>query len=450
MDTRFLRSLLHYARASSGSERMRLLAIAEEMLQSGEDFAVDEEIWRTTEQGKHYAIEAETGEVTKGNIGQKEESKPKAGASKPTTAKQANDRIKYIVGNAGDNEKRTKDIIEVLRSAGEGTRIRMPDSWNGDDGKPTIYEKNENGGWTDISWGGAMRAEEMADHIAYGAEDPNETPKITKFVPNEKYIPTDDIKWKDSGKMSEEEFQRRYRELFDEDMSEAMDRARRGLYEGQSQFFGRYMSGVSYGEESHNAFNSYIYHGDTLINGMLRGSEPRSEDQSKEWQENKERTKKYIDQMTEAIDKNPLRKDAVVFRGLRSASSFMKNLGLELPEGTNVRDLFADHDFIEGLTGRTYTDPGFASTSIDKDYPKKGGFDNTATLEILLPKGTKGTYFGDALKITDEHEFLLQRGTKFMICSAYVTGYDEPQLHIRAAVIGQEPQKIPELKTYKG
>ena len=31
----------------------------------------DEEIWRTTERGKHYALETETGEVTKGNIGHK-------------------------------------------------------------------------------------------------------------------------------------------------------------------------------------------------------------------------------------------------------------------------------------------------------------------------------------------------------------------------------------------
>ncbi len=33
-------------------------------------FALDEEQWKTSEQGKHYEIETETGEITKGNIGQ--------------------------------------------------------------------------------------------------------------------------------------------------------------------------------------------------------------------------------------------------------------------------------------------------------------------------------------------------------------------------------------------
>lgn len=34
---------------------------------------MDVEIWRTTDSGKHYAIETETGEITKGNIGQHSE-----------------------------------------------------------------------------------------------------------------------------------------------------------------------------------------------------------------------------------------------------------------------------------------------------------------------------------------------------------------------------------------
>lgn len=42
----------------------------------------DDEIWRTTENGKHYAIETETGEITKGNIGQDDPPKHKVAQGK--------------------------------------------------------------------------------------------------------------------------------------------------------------------------------------------------------------------------------------------------------------------------------------------------------------------------------------------------------------------------------
>ena len=217
----------------------------------------------------------------------------------------------------------------------------------------------------------------------------------------------------------------------------------------QFRFFANYMHGVGYGYDSHDAFYSYNYHGDTLINGMLRGGMPRSMKQQNEWHTQQKLTKQYVDQMTEAINENPLRQPAVVYRGIRTKSSLIKNLGLQVPDGVDIESVFDNKDFLESLVGRTFSDKGFVSTAIDSDVLGKGGFDKTCRMEIYCPKGTKGAYFGDALRFTDEDEFLLQRGTQFAITDA---GYeDKPYgggkvLTLKVAVVGQEPQEIPELK----
>lgn len=217
----------------------------------------------------------------------------------------------------------------------------------------------------------------------------------------------------------------------------------------QYRFFGRYMHGVGYRSESHDAFNAYVYYGDSLINGKLRGSKPRDMSQQKEWLENEERTKEYIDQMTKAIDENPLRESACVFRGIKKGSTFAKMLGLDLPNGTSVESLFENDDFLESLVGRTFSDPGFVSTSIDPEVPSKVGFDRLCSMEIYCPEGTKGTYFGDALRLTDEYEYLLQRGTQFVVTEVGVE--EKPygggkRLKMKVAVLSQEPQEIPETK----
>ena len=218
----------------------------------------------------------------------------------------------------------------------------------------------------------------------------------------------------------------------------------------QYRFFGRYMSGVGYGAESHDAFNSYNYHGDGLINGMLRGAVPKSMSQQKEWTENEERTKKYIEQMTDAIDKNPLRESAGVYRGIEKKCALNKMLGLNLPNGVDIESMYEDSNFLDSLVGRTFSDPGFTSTSIDPDFPSRGGFDKACSMEIYCPSGTKGTYFGDALRLTDESEYLLQRGTQFVVTDVDVE--EKPygrgkRLKLKVAVMGQDPQDIPEMKT---
>ena len=236
-----------------------------------------------------------------------------------------------------------------------------------------------------------------------------------------------------------------------EEYHDALDRSREANYDReQYRFFARYMHGVGYGADAHDAFNSYNYHGDGLINGMLRGSKPKSMSQQKEWRENEARTKEHIDMMTKAIDECPLREAAVVHRGVKTKSAFCKMLGMGVDDAKNLEQLFGNEDFRESLVGRTFSDAGFTSTSIDPDFPSRGNFDNTCSMEIYCPKGTKGVYCGDALRITDESEYLLQRGTQFVITDVGVE--EKPygrgkRLKLKVAVVDQEPGDIPELQT---
>lgn len=389
----------------------------------------------------------------------KSESETKPKLSGPKTKKEFITKMHAAIQSSSSDDK--KSIIEVLKSAGSGTRVRMPDSWNDDDGKPTIYEKNDEGKWIDKNFDFATPAEELADYFAEGKVDPNEMPSVTKFTVNEGYVPSDAVLLKQSGEGDPEKFgnvsddalQTAINDIMTDGMYSAADRAHANRYDGQAQFFAGYMSGVTQGEESQEAFNSYNYHGDRLINSMCRGSEPRTQEQSDEWQENQEQTRKYINQMTEACARRPLREEGVVFRGLETYSAVMKALGIRVEEGVDVEKLFADKDFVESLNGRTFSDLGFTSTSIDESVPKKMGVDKACSMEIMLPKGTQGTYFGDNLRITDEYEYLLQRGSQFMVMNAYTTNdafTNKPKLHLRVALIGQEPQDIPELKKYQG
>lgn len=83
----------------------------------------DEEIWRTTENGKHYALETETGEVTKGNIGHENVSGRKNGR-KPVDG---------------------KDISKTYTRRPDKYKFEIQDVLNqqGFDGKPRILDADE-------------------------------------------------------------------------------------------------------------------------------------------------------------------------------------------------------------------------------------------------------------------------------------------------------------------
>jgi len=79
---------------------------------------MDEEVWRTTDRGKHYAIERETGEITKGNIGQ---NKKAIGGSGRITREQLPEYLKKYDGNLWS------EPYKRLREKG-GALIHVPNS----------------------------------------------------------------------------------------------------------------------------------------------------------------------------------------------------------------------------------------------------------------------------------------------------------------------------------
>jgi len=79
----------------------------------------DEEIWRTTDRGKHYALETETGEITKGNIGQK------SGTAKTGGAKPVSDRLQE--GEKYDRARKieyARSMLENFKDSGSEYTVK--------------------------------------------------------------------------------------------------------------------------------------------------------------------------------------------------------------------------------------------------------------------------------------------------------------------------------------
>ena len=122
----------------------------------------DDEIWRTTENGKHYALETETGEITKGNIGQ---NAPKTRSPKVRTGRLTPDD-KYEIGRKITDRRSTMEMMKAygdpdkpidkklktklkrtfnsqMRSLPDGTRIKIEDGGPyGVSNTEYIFEKN--------------------------------------------------------------------------------------------------------------------------------------------------------------------------------------------------------------------------------------------------------------------------------------------------------------------
>ena len=248
---------------------------------------------------------------------------------------------------------------------------------------------------------------------------------------------------------------------------EAEERSKKENLGDQLSFFARYMNGIMYGQgKGHDAYYAYNYSGDVLMNNLLRGGTPRDYKQQVEWKGNIEKTKEWIDSLTEVCSKNKLRRPAVVFRGISNARGLLKMLGIE-PEdmfgpeiskdGVRLSDelsnVMANSDFAKSLVGTTFSDPAFVSTSIDPEVPKRVGFSGACEMEIYCPEGTEGVYGGDQARITDEREFILQRGTQFVVTDAETVekypGYSPKSyiLKLKVMVANQTPKDVPDKYT---
>lgn len=421
---------------------------AQELMKERHDAADDDEEgrWVTTDNGHKVHINEE-GEPDKGNPHVLAVMEGKKGKKPKATAKDTYEqKIKDIVNSGEDYDQQVEKMEKVIMTMPVGSKLDFPESWN--DGEFKSYAVHEGKGVWRYHYGKkkdesyTIPKSEMAGYMM--SDDESERPKISKLgkgLGSRVAFKTET----DTTKVLNE-----FLKL--EDAEDYWKARARGLSANddreQFRMFGRYMRGVGYGSDGHEAFNSYVYHGDGLINGMLRGLVPKSMKQQQEWTDNAEQTKQYIDKMTEKINENPLRDSACVYRGIKTKSGLMNTLGLKVQQGVDIETLFDNPDFLGSLVGHTFSDPGFTSTSIDRDVPSKGGFSRMCSMEIYCPSGTKGTYFGDALKLTDEYEFLLQRGTQFVITDAECEDipFIGKRLKLKVAVVRQEPQEIPDIK----
>lgn len=96
--------------------------------------------------------------------------------------------------------------------------------------------------------------------------------------------------------------------------------------------------------------------------------------------------------------------DIVVFRSVGGAEFGAPEEGAEIPD-----------DKLNGLVGRTWSDPAFTSTSVIE-----GGFNpNYRTkMVISVPKGTKGAYLESVTRNSEEYELLLDTKTHYKIIKA--------------------------------
>lgn len=182
-----------------------------------------------------------------------------------------------------------------------------------------------------------------------------------------------------------------------------------------AQSFTEWYKTIDY--DMQDAIERYTGHMYSDINGLLRGEKVES----------KQLVADLSDKCYKALSKAKLPKDYVVRRGSDNASL----LGLTGNTGKSSDWLKKN---AKSLIGSVAEDKGFMSTT-----PIEGkGFVSTGVeYRILLPKGTNAQYVAPISQFHNEHEMLVNRGTRFVIEDILVqdeygsTGY---KVYLRALV----------------
>lgn len=111
-----------------------------------------------------------------------------------------------------------------------------------------------------------------------------------------------------------------------------------------------------------------------------------------------------IDNATSALNQYSVQDSVVVYRGMTGGVS-----SLSAWTGLSEKQL-SKSSVQNALIGKTITEKGFTSTGISQE----AGWDGI-NLTIYVPKGTHGTYVDPISANRGEKEFLIQRGTKYVI-----------------------------------
>ena len=90
-------------------------------------------------------------------------------------------------------------------------------------------------------------------------------------------------------------------------------------------------------------------------------------------------------------------------------------------------------DQVDALAGRTFSDPGFTSTSVNQPFDMGADFQ----LRVTVPAGTRGAFVESVTDSPGENEVLLDRGTHFRI-DRVETDEETGVPVVHATVVGQD------------
>lgn len=121
----------------------------------------------------------------------------------------------------------------------------------------------------------------------------------------------------------------------------------------------------------------------------------------------RDKHKTNINLLTSALDRSTIPEDVVVYRGVRDSPRV---------------------DRLE--VGSVIVDNAFVSTSLSSSVAKRFSAEAGYSVEIVVPKGSKGAYRGSLYEL----ELLLQRGSQFSVESK-----DYANRRLKLRLIGQEP-----------
>lgn len=153
-----------------------------------------------------------------------------------------------------------------------------------------------------------------------------------------------------------------------------------------------------------NSIDFYTKGFDAEINGLLRGKEITDEN-------TKNIVERSIDRLNDAMDNFNIPEEITVFRNIDIIA---------------LKDIGIDEKNINDLVGKTYTEKGFSSSSLDRSIAesfykmrKKETNREQVIFEINIPKGkSKGLPLWNRSNFKEEQEFLIRSGAKFKIMSA--------------------------------
>lgn len=176
------------------------------------------------------------------------------------------------------------------------------------------------------------------------------------------------------------------------------------LDEWAKSYYGK--NNISLTAEELKALDDYGEGGYGLYNGIERFKEGSAEYEKlvnsygQEWIE---KTQAQTKQLSKALSKFNLDENIMVHRAVR-------DIAYITGEETNLTAL-------EKMIGKTFTEKGYVSTSLQYQSKFMGTSKNGVHMEILVPKGSNGAYI-DKFVAKNEREFLLNKGQRFKVIDA--------------------------------